>query len=151
FGRISRHGAMALSWTMDKLGPMARSAEDCELLLRSLAGHDPLDAWSADEPAPAPLAAAAAKAFRIGYVKLDFAKAGEPEVEAAVEHALADLRQAGLTIEEAKLPELPFEEVAGLIIGAEAAAAFEELFRDGRVRQLADRGAPLAAAVAREI
>jgi aspartyl-tRNA(Asn)/glutamyl-tRNA(Gln) amidotransferase subunit A len=151
FGRISRHGAMALSWSMDKLGPMARSAEDCELLLRTLSGRDPLDAWSADEPPPQPLPAGAARSLRVGYVKLDFAKAGEPEVEATIEHALADLRQAGIKIEDVKLPELPFEEVAGLIISAEAAVAFEELFQDGRVRQLADRGAPLAAAVARAI
>src|SRR5262245_39219869 len=61
FGRVSRHGAMALAWTMDKLGPMARSAEDCEAVLAAISGRDPLDDWSADEPAPRPLDAAAVK------------------------------------------------------------------------------------------
>lgn len=144
FGRVSRHGAMCLSWTFDKIGPMARSAADCETVLSALSGHDPLDDWSAEEPAPVPLAPDAARRLRVAVVRLDFGKAGEPEVEQAFLAAVAALRAAGVTLEEARLPELPFEETAGLLIGAEALASFEELFRDGRVRQLADAGAPLA-------
>jgi aspartyl-tRNA(Asn)/glutamyl-tRNA(Gln) amidotransferase subunit A len=146
FGRVSRHGAMALSWTMDKLGPMARSAADCETLLGALSGRDPEDDWSSDEPAGKPIEAAAARNFKAGYVKLDFAKSGEPEVQAAYEKAIADLKAAGLAAEEVTLPDLPFEPVAGMIIGAEASSAFEDLFRDGRIRQLADKGAPIARA-----
>jgi aspartyl-tRNA(Asn)/glutamyl-tRNA(Gln) amidotransferase subunit A len=148
FGRVSRHGAMALSWTMDKLGPMARSAEDCEVLLGVLSGRDEDDDWSSEEPAAKPVPAAAARRFKAGYVKPDFAKFGEPEVQAAYEKAIADLKAAGLAAEEVSLPDLPFEPVAGLIIGAEATSAFEELFRDGRIRELADEGAPIARATA---
>jgi aspartyl-tRNA(Asn)/glutamyl-tRNA(Gln) amidotransferase subunit A len=151
FGRVSRHGAMALSWTMDKLGPMARSAEDCEAVLSAIAGRDPLDEWSADEPPLQPIAAAEARKFKVAYVREDFAGGGEPEVEAAFGQALADLRAAGVSIQETKLPELPFQELAGLIIRAEAASAFEEIFRDGSVRQLADPGAPIARASAQAI
>jgi aspartyl-tRNA(Asn)/glutamyl-tRNA(Gln) amidotransferase subunit A len=151
FGRVSRHGAMALSWTMDKIGPMARSAEDCQTVLAAIAGLDPLDDWSATEPPPRALATAEARRLRAAYVRLDFTKTGEPEVQAAVDQAVADLRAAGLAVEEASLPDIPFEPVAGAIISAEAAAAFEELFKDGRVRQLADRWAPIAYASAREI
>lgn len=151
FGRVSRHGAMTLSWTMDKVGPMARSAGDCELLLAALSGRDPLDDWSVDEPPPRPLPAGEARRFRAACVRLDFAKHGEPEVQAAFEKALADLRAAGVAVEEVKLPELPFEEVASLVITAEMASVFEDLFKDGSVRQLADRGAPLAGAVARAV
>jgi aspartyl-tRNA(Asn)/glutamyl-tRNA(Gln) amidotransferase subunit A len=93
----------------------------------------------------------AARRFRVGVVRLDFAKFGEAEVQAAFEKAVADLRAASVAVEDVKLPELPFEELAGLIITAEAASAFEELFQDGRIRQLADRSAPLAATVARGI
>lgn len=151
FGRISRHGAMALSWTMDKLGPMARSAEDCESVLVALSSHDPLDGWSADEPPPRPLPADEARRFKAAYLGLDFEKYGEPEVEAAFKKSVEDLRAAGVSVEEAKLPDLPFEAVAGLFISAEMASAFEDLFKDGRVRQLADRWAPLAYAAASAI
>jgi aspartyl-tRNA(Asn)/glutamyl-tRNA(Gln) amidotransferase subunit A len=154
FGRVSRYGAMALSWTMDKLGPMARTAEDCEIVLHAIAGHDPEDDWSAREPVPVatpPDAASYARRLKIGYVRQDFSKGGEPEVQAAFEHALQDLKHSGCALEEVKLPDVPYEAVASVIIAAEAAAAFEDLFRDGRVRQLADKDAPLAYAQARAI
>jgi aspartyl-tRNA(Asn)/glutamyl-tRNA(Gln) amidotransferase subunit A len=141
FGRLSRHGAMALSWTMDKLGPMARSAEDCEAVLGVLSGQDPLDDWSADEPPPRSLAVAEARKLKVAAIRLDFAKAGEKEVEAAFDAAVEGLRAAGVAVEDAKLPDLPFEVVAGLVIRAEAASAFEDLYKDGRVRQMADPGA----------
>jgi aspartyl-tRNA(Asn)/glutamyl-tRNA(Gln) amidotransferase subunit A len=146
FGRVSRHGAMALAWTFDKIGPMARTAEDCDAVLGAIGGHDPLDDWSAEGGAFSALPAATASRLKVAYVRLDFAKTGEKEVEEAFLKAIADLKGAGIAAEEVKLPELPFEETAGLMIGAEAGAAFEELFKDGRVRQLADRNAPLALA-----
>jgi aspartyl-tRNA(Asn)/glutamyl-tRNA(Gln) amidotransferase subunit A len=151
FGRVSRHGAMALSWTMDKLGPMARSAEDCEAVLAAIAGPDALDDWSADEPPPRSLSAAAARTLKVGCVRPDFAKKGEKEVEAAFDQAVGALRDAGVSVRDAKLPDLPFEEVAGLVIRAEAASAFEDLFRDGRVRQMADPAATISNASARAI
>jgi aspartyl-tRNA(Asn)/glutamyl-tRNA(Gln) amidotransferase subunit A len=141
FGRLSRHGAMALSWTMDKLGPMARSAEDCEALLGVLSGRDPLDDWSADEPPPRPLAVAEARKLKVAAIRLDFGKSGEREVEAAFDAAVSGLRAAGVAVLDAKLPDLPFEAVAGLVIRAEAASAFADLYQDGRVRQMADPGA----------
>jgi aspartyl-tRNA(Asn)/glutamyl-tRNA(Gln) amidotransferase subunit A len=151
FGRLSRHGAMALSWTMDKLGPMARSAEDCEAVLSVLAGRDPLDEWSADEPAPRSLAPGEARRLRVARVRPDFSKGGEKEVEAAVDAAIESLSDAGVRIEETKLPDLPFEELSGLIIKAEAASAFEEIFKDGRVRRMADPDAPISFATARVV
>jgi aspartyl-tRNA(Asn)/glutamyl-tRNA(Gln) amidotransferase subunit A len=155
FGLVSRHGAMPLSWTMDKLGPMARSAEDCELVLAAIAGHDPLDDWSAAEMPSTSQASSLnshvldPKALRVAFVAPE--KGTEPEVANAYQRALEDLRTTGVSPREVKLPDLPFEAVAGVIITAEATAAFEELFRDARVRQLADAGAPLALAQARAI
>jgi aspartyl-tRNA(Asn)/glutamyl-tRNA(Gln) amidotransferase subunit A len=141
---------MALSWTMDKLGPMARSAEDCELVLAAIAGHDPRDAWSSQEsPSRASSDRPNPAALRVAFVAPE--KGTEPEIARAYDRALDDLRKLGVTPRETRLPDLPFEAVAGVIISAEATAAFEELFRDGRVRQLADAGAPLALAQARAI
>lgn len=152
FGRVSRYGAMPLSWTLDKIGPMARSAEDCGLVLGAIAGHDPKDAWSANEPPPDVTAATFdVKTLRVACVRPDFSKGGEPEVREAYERALKDLERAGVVPREVALPDLPFEPVTSVVIAAEAATAFEELFRDGRVRELADRDAPLAAAQARLI
>lgn len=151
FGRVSRHGAMALSWTLDKLGPMARSADDCGMVLRAIEGHDARDEWSAaDELRAERSQPHDVRGLRVGYVPFDM-KGGEPEVQAAYERALKDLARAGVMPRPVRLPDLPFEAVAAVIIAAEAAAAFDELFRDGRVRQLADRDAPLAAVQARAI
>jgi aspartyl-tRNA(Asn)/glutamyl-tRNA(Gln) amidotransferase subunit A len=150
FGRVSRHGAMALSWTMDKLGPMARSAEDCETVLGAIAGHDPKDAWSSSEPVTSSGTQGGAPGeLRVAFVAPE--QGTEPEIAKAYERAIDDLRKTGVAPREVKLPQLPFEAVAGVIITAEATAAFEDMFRDGRVRQLADKGAPLAAAQARAI
>jgi len=148
FGRVSRHGAMALSWTMDKLGPMARSAEDCEAVLAAIAGPDALDEWSADEPPPRARPASEARKLKVGCVRLDFAKKGEKEVAAAFDQAVSALQGAGVSVQDTKLPDLPFEEVAGLVIRAEAASAFEDLFKDGRVRQMADPAATISNASA---
>ncbi len=151
FGRVSRHGAMALAWTMDKLGPMARSAQDCETVLAAISGADPLDDWSADEPAPAPLGSAEVKGLKLAAIRPDFSKSAEPEIGTTFDEAIRALRGAGLAVEEAKLPDLPFEPVAGLVIRAEAASAFEDLTRDGRVRQMADPGATTSYASAKSI
>jgi aspartyl-tRNA(Asn)/glutamyl-tRNA(Gln) amidotransferase subunit A len=150
FGRVSRHGAMPLSWTMDKLGPLARSAQDCEAVLRVVAGHDPQDDWSSAEPVPLPLPAASARRLRVAVVRPD-PKSVEKEVLAAFDEAVKALGTAGVTVRDAKLPELPFEPVAALVIKAEAASAFEDLFRDGRARLLADPEATISNAAAKAI
>ncbi len=143
FGRVSRRGAMALSWSLDKLGPMARSARDCELVLDAIQGHDPGDPYSLDEPKAAPSDPAAAKRLRVGWIDRDFGKVGDKAVEAVFRAALSDLEGAGVRLEQAKLPELPFESAAAIILYAEAATAFEELERSGAARGLVTGTAPL--------
>jgi aspartyl-tRNA(Asn)/glutamyl-tRNA(Gln) amidotransferase subunit A len=144
YGRVSRAGAMVCAYSFDKIGPLARSAEDCRLVLQAIAGEDPDDATTAREPVS--LAARPNRPLsrlRVGLVEIDFAKGGEPEAKAAFDAALAELRALGLRITPAKLPELPAGEVAGTLITVEALSAFEPFFRDGRVRQLKDPYAPL--------
>jgi aspartyl-tRNA(Asn)/glutamyl-tRNA(Gln) amidotransferase subunit A len=151
FGRVSRQGAMALSWTLDKLGPMARSAHDCEIVLERIQGHDPDDPYSSDEK-PAPRSdPAAVKSMRVGYLSLDFQKQGDKSVEKAFLRALDDLRHAGVRLEEATLPDLPFESAASVILTAEAATAFEELRKSGGDRKLFSAEAPLAFVVAQAV
>jgi aspartyl-tRNA(Asn)/glutamyl-tRNA(Gln) amidotransferase subunit A len=143
YGRVSRAGAMVCSWSFDKVGPLARSAADCRLVLKAIAGADPADPSSSDEPVdlkPRRLEPARLKA---ALVPLDFSvKGAEPEVKAAFDAAVAELRAAGLALEEAKLPEMPASELAGIIITDEALSAFERFYQDGSVRQLRDVYAP---------
>jgi len=144
YGRVSRRGAMALSWTMDKIGPMARTAADCETVLEAMAGPDDADPASASEPLGPALSLEEAARLKVGVLRAEPPKGADPAISRAFEQALQDLRRAGLKLPDTKLPKYPFEEAAWIIIIAEGAAAFESLFDSGRVRMLADEGAPLA-------
>jgi aspartyl-tRNA(Asn)/glutamyl-tRNA(Gln) amidotransferase subunit A len=143
FGRVSRQGAMALSWTLDKLGPMGRTARDCEIVYRILAGRDADDPFTSDEPL-GPESTSSGRNLRVGYLKMDFTKSGNPAVERAFMKALDDLKASGVAAEETKLPDLPFEAATGVILTSEVATAYEELQRGDRARQLATPGAVLA-------
>jgi Asp-tRNA(Asn)/Glu-tRNA(Gln) amidotransferase A subunit family amidase len=137
FGRVSRHGAMALSWSMDKLGPICRSVEDCALVLdavRGSDGHDPsvIDAPFAWDPARD------VRQLRVGYVPALFE--GPPPEGREEQHAhdlatLEVLRGLGITLRPFELPSLPVAPLS-LILTAEAAAAFDDLTRSGRDDQL---------------
>ena len=138
YGAISRAGAMPLSYTLDKLGPMARSAADCALVLAAVAGEDVRDPSSI--PAPPGLARVRAEPPRglrvavLGFEGLP----SDPATVAAFEAAQAVFREAGALLEPAALPDLPYEPLANLLIEAEAATAFEGLIASGRTRELAD-------------
>ena len=144
FGRISRQGAMALSWTLDKLGPMGRTARDCEVVYRVLAGRDAEDPYTSDEPLGPESSAAGAARLKVGFLRLDFKKGGNPDVERVFLKALDELRGAGVAAEETKLPDLPFEATTSVILTSEVTTAYEDLLRGARARQLASPGAPLA-------
>ncbi|HZZ85181.1 MAG TPA: amidase [Anaeromyxobacteraceae bacterium] len=140
YGVLSRKGAMALSYTLDKLGPMARSAEDCALVLAALAGPDPADPTSiAAPPGLAAVRAEAARGLRAAVIDLPDKPAVSAATAAAWEKALAAFERAGLKLEPARFPDFPWEDLATLFIEAEAGTAFEDLIRTGRTRQLADR------------
>lgn len=143
YGRVSRAGAMVCSWTFDKIGPLARSAADCRTVLQAIAGPDPDDPSAAGEPVKLGTAKRDWSKLRAALVPLDFSvKGAEPEVKRAFDGAVSELRAMGLDLVEAKLPDFPASEMAGLIIAAEAISAFEKLYQDGRVLLLKDVYAP---------
>jgi aspartyl-tRNA(Asn)/glutamyl-tRNA(Gln) amidotransferase subunit A len=143
YGRVSRAGAMVCSNTYDKVGPIARSARDCRLILQAIAGRDPVDPSSSAEPVKlAPGSSRRITELRGALVPLDFSKSREPEAKQAFDHAVSECRAMGLKLEEAKLPEFPTGEVASVIITAEALSAFERFHRDGSVAKLHDPYAP---------
>lgn len=136
YGRVSRRGAMALSWTMDKLGPMCRSAEDCGLVLAAIAGHDAADDSSLDldfrYPGPP---ADPNRRWRLGRVR-DFAEKLQPEVEANLLAAI-DVLKDRADVSMVDLPNMPHGVVATTLIACEMAAAFEGLVHSGDVWELA--------------
>jgi aspartyl-tRNA(Asn)/glutamyl-tRNA(Gln) amidotransferase subunit A len=141
FGRVSRHGAMALAYSMDKIGPMARAADDCALILAAIAGHDPKDRASL-APSEASFAynSATAKlprALRIGWLTNAWKKPNAG-VKSVAEEALAVLKRSGARVADAQLPEGPFEDAANLIVAVEGASAFQPLIESGRVAELTD-------------
>jgi aspartyl-tRNA(Asn)/glutamyl-tRNA(Gln) amidotransferase subunit A len=146
YGRVSRRGAMALSWTMDKLGPMARSADDCGLVLDAIAGHDAGDPTSSERSYAYRPATQRVSGFRFGVLEGELVNT-QPEVRANFDASLKVLEGLG-TLEPVALPELPYNEAASVIIQAELAAAFEEFMTSGAVRGLTapeDRSGGLAA------
>jgi Asp-tRNA(Asn)/Glu-tRNA(Gln) amidotransferase A subunit family amidase len=172
FGLVPRTGAMALSWTMDKLGPICRSVHDTALVLSAIAGADGKDLSAAPVRFDAATAAAIDwRKLRIGYLKSEFdplpalkledAKAGESaedkkkreernesakaarvrrEYDRRYELAALDkLRSMGVNLIPVELPKLPWGAISALL-GAEAAAAFDELTLTGRDRLLTEQG-----------
>jgi len=151
YGRVSRAGGMVGAYTFDKIGPIARSAEDCRLVLQAIAGPDPDDPSASDEPVRLDRTRVDLSRIRAALIPLDFAKTkgAEPEVKTAFDGAVAELRQAGLRLTEAKLPEFPASEVAGVIITAEALSTFENFYTNGGVWKLRDPYAPYQREIAR--
>ncbi|THH40259.1 amidase [Neolewinella litorea] len=126
FGRVSRHGAMALSWSMDKIGPITRSATDAGLVLAAIAHYDPRDAHAIPAGFQFTLPDNAPTTKRIGYLKGSFA--GDYDFAANDSIALNELRKLGYELVEIELPDAPD---IGFILNVEAAAAFESLTRSG--------------------
>jgi Asp-tRNA(Asn)/Glu-tRNA(Gln) amidotransferase A subunit family amidase len=138
FGRVSRHGAMTLCWSLDKIGPICRSVEDCALVLAAIQGPDCKDATVVDMPYSWDPRRDVRK-LRIGYAKSLFEEKpaeGQEEWHALDLAALEALRQLGIELRPIELPrELPISALR-VILGAESAAAFDELTRGGKDDQL---------------
>jgi len=140
YGLVSRYGAMALSWTMDKIGPMCRSAEDCGLVLQVISGGDSNDPSSAGKSFYyAPQYTRKFKDLRVGYAPVDFDEWAESSSRPAFAQALEVVRGLGVSLVETSLPDFPYSLVTGTIISAEGSAVFEPLIASGKVDQLADQ------------
>ncbi len=158
YGRVSRAGAMALSWTLDKLGPMCRSAADCGLVMSAIAGPDAADpstredgAWDRKSSAVGGALRAPGKLFgggkkekislagkKIGVIRPNFERGGEPEVAAAYAAALGVLQGLGAELKDTALPDFPYGTVASVLIAAEGATIFRPLMESGKIQELLD-------------
>jgi Asp-tRNA(Asn)/Glu-tRNA(Gln) amidotransferase A subunit family amidase len=137
FGRVSRHGAMALSWTMDKIGPICRSVEDCALVFSAIHGPDGFDdsvlenipfVWKPDS--------------KLSSLRVGFDEAGFERASSAQKEVLTALRTLGVVPKPVKLPKMDpaYSAIPGLTIHAEGAAAFSELAASGGLRELVQQG-----------
>lgn len=145
YGRVSRYGAMGLSWTMDKIGPMCRGVEDCAAALHAIYGPDGHDITVGDAPfnwnPDTNLTT-----LRIGYLKTEFEPTPTPQMSdqqkqqmeqrrAIYKTALETLEKAGAKLNPIVLPKFSTASLR-FILSAEAATAFDDITRDGRVNQL---------------
>ena len=140
YGRVSRHGGMVLCASLDKIGPLARSAGDCGTVLAAIAGHDPKDASSLPREEAAfafPGTGGSGRKLRIGWIAEQM-KEAQPGVLAAAGEARKALEAAGARVTDVKLPEGPWEAAAGVIVSVEGASAFDDLISSGRCLELTD-------------
>jgi Asp-tRNA(Asn)/Glu-tRNA(Gln) amidotransferase A subunit family amidase len=119
YGRVSRHGCMTLAWSMDKLGPICRSVEDCALVFGAIHGFDGLDGSAVDRPFDWPCRREL-RSLRVGYFE-----GGAVEKRAD----LSVLKELGVELVPIKLPQAPSANPLTLILDVEAAAAFDEITR----------------------
>ena len=123
YGLVSRTGAMALSWTLDKIGPMCRSAEDCALVLHEIAGGDTKDQGSAGRSYNyTPRFLRKPAEITIGYAKADFEGWEDPAARATFSAALDALKSEGFVLKEVKLPDFPYGALLQTILAGEAGA-----------------------------
>lgn len=136
YGAVSRHGAMALSWTLDKIGPLARSAADCNTVFGAIVEREVFPSgrasWVHSEVMSRP---ANKRLARIGLVKGSWENA-QPAVRENFLESVNVLRALGHTVTEIDYPDLPYGPAVSVIVDAEGASAFEDLLRDGRAKLL---------------
>jgi aspartyl-tRNA(Asn)/glutamyl-tRNA(Gln) amidotransferase subunit A len=141
YGRVSRFGAMALAPSMDKIGPMARSAEDCMRIFAAIAGHDPKDRGTLPIDKAAftysPSIELKSRSLRIGWLTNAW-KSMDAAVVKPVETARKVLKKRWPKYREASLPVGPWEDAGNIVVAVESSASFRSLIRSGKVATLTD-------------
>jgi aspartyl-tRNA(Asn)/glutamyl-tRNA(Gln) amidotransferase subunit A len=132
YGRCSRAGVLSLSWTLDHTGPMARTVEDCALMLQAMAGHDPADPASSREPVGDYVSSLreGIQGLRVGVPRAYFFEGADPEVAAAFETAMRTLERLGATVREVEIPSIQTAYAFMVILLAEAWAYHERDLRE---------------------
>lgn len=132
YGAVSRFGAMPLAWSMDKVGPMTRSAEDCAIVLAAIAGRDARDPTTADWT----YRPVRSRRFRLGVLPNDFGE--QPGTGRAFDEAIKALRRLGMSVRAVKPPSHDYAGIATTILAAETAAAHESFIRNPALDELVD-------------
>lgn len=137
FGRVSRHGIVPHSWSLDHAGPLTRTVADAARVLQVLAGYDPRDPACQDRPVPRYTDAltGSVRGLRVGVIRNHFFEDLQEDVARAVEQAIADLARAGATVHEVRIPLLEYGLGAIFAIELASSTAYHDRsLREGRAR-----------------
>ncbi|MCH7626739.1 MAG: amidase, partial [Chloroflexi bacterium] len=134
FGRVSRYGAMALCWTLDKLGPLCQTADDCGLVLEAIAGSDPDDPTTTHSKYTYDDSDVSGRRFKLAIIK-GIVEGADGPVAANFEQAVKVLERIA-DIEEIEIPDMPYEAITRTILNVESASAFEDFIESGEASGL---------------
>ena len=137
YGRVSRAGSVNISWSLDKVGPLCRSADDCGLVLAAMAGYDRLDPATTRRKFLYSPTRGRSKRYRLGVIRGSY-ESVDPDVKANFEQSMNVLRKFADITHDVELPDFPYGPMLGTIISAEGTAAFRDLVDTGRMRELAN-------------
>jgi aspartyl-tRNA(Asn)/glutamyl-tRNA(Gln) amidotransferase subunit A len=137
YSRVSRFGCMTLAWSLDKVGPMARSAQDLGVILEAIAGPDSKDVTAGPSPFRFRLEPGRVAGKKIGIVRHEFDLAPAAN-QAVFNKALDVLKQAGYAFEDVTLPDRPYAEVYNCISNTEGGTFFKSVFNDKRIEGMFD-------------
>jgi aspartyl-tRNA(Asn)/glutamyl-tRNA(Gln) amidotransferase subunit A len=138
YGRVSRHGAAALCWSLDKVGPMCRNADDCGIVLNAIAGYDKLDPTTSRRKFEY-TAVPPRRKWKIGVVKGTYEHA-QPEIRANFQKSVEVLSRFCDVSHDVEFPEYPYTPILWTILGAEGTSAYRELVDSGKMRELENQG-----------
>ncbi|VTS05615.1 amidase [Tuwongella immobilis] len=139
-GRVSRMGAMPLSWTLDKIGPMARSADDCAIVLEAISGPDAADPTTSPTPwRDTPITRTKEQPWKFALIAGSIDRV-HPEIKQQVTSAMTVLESFGKRVADFAWPRQPFNAAVSLLIGVEAASSFEKILKSGECQKLRDPG-----------
>jgi aspartyl-tRNA(Asn)/glutamyl-tRNA(Gln) amidotransferase subunit A len=139
YGRVSRYGSASLCWSLDKVGAMCRSADDCGLVLAAIAGHDPADEATSRRKFVYTQPQHAARRYKIGVVKGTYERA-QPEIRANFEKSVGVLAKFADVTHDVEFPDFPYTAILWTILGAEGSAAFRDLIDSGKMREMQNEG-----------
>jgi aspartyl-tRNA(Asn)/glutamyl-tRNA(Gln) amidotransferase subunit A len=137
YGRVSRAGGVTLSWSLDKVGPMCRSADDCGLVLETIASYDPLDPATTRRKFLYASRPSGPKRYRLGVVKGAFENV-DPQVKKNFLQSVKVLAEFADIEHDVELPDYPYGPILGTVMAAESAAAFRELVDSGQMQEMAN-------------
>lgn len=143
YGRVSRHGVVALCWTLDKVGPMCRRADDCGLVLSAIAGYDKLDPTSSHHKFDYTAPPERSRRYKLAIARGTYEHA-QPEIRANFEKSVEVISKFASVARDVPLPDYPYSQMMGTIVAAEGASAFRNIVDSGTERELENPQAKLA-------
>ncbi len=139
YGRVSRYGTASLCWSLDKIGAICRSADDCGLVLAAIAGYDRLDDVTSRRKFAYTLPPYSSRRYKIGVVKGSYENV-QPEIRASFKQSLAVLSTFADVTYDVEFPAYPYTAMLWTILGAEGSAAFRDLIESGQMREMQNEG-----------